>query len=238
MLVIACGGPHDVTVEVRLPDLASVERPVPGLPIILLPYDRDSLLDVLEAQAPAPRPHVSALDSLFEAFRGPYLEIARAAHFVERYRDSLTVLRAALDTLDRADEAYHTRFQLFAQLRDSLTRSERRRESAAVELRRARESFVPLTDSLRMEVRLWEDSTFRGYDSVVNNLVEDTGRQGLTDTTSVDGRVAMRIGRGAWWVYARAWDVEDPNSEWYWNILIKTDTVVLNSGNGMRLPTY
>jgi len=150
----------------------------------------------------------------------------------------MTVLKSALDTLDRAESAYHVRFQIFAQLRDSLTRSESRREAAAADLRRARESFVPLSDSLRREVRLWEDSTFRAYDAMVTAFVDETGRAGLTDTTSADGRTTMTVGRGAWWVYARAWDVEDPNSEWYWNVRITRDTIVLDSRNGTRLPTY
>jgi hypothetical protein len=238
VLLAACNGPREVTVEVRVPDLDANAVVAPNLPLVILPYDRDSLLDVLESQATQPRPHVAALDSLFAAFRVPYVEVARAGRMVNRYRDSLTTLKAAMDTLLREDEAYRLRFQLFAQLTDSLERSEARRDSAATALRQARRTFVPLSDSLRQEVRAWEETTFRSYDSLVNDLAEQTGRTGMIDTTDSAGHSTMTVTRGAWWIYARAWDVEDPNSEWYWNVQLKGDTVRLDSRNGIRLPTY
>lgn len=234
----ACSGPRDVTVEVTLIGVEAEPTAVPHLPLVVLPYDRDSLLGVLERQAALPRPHVTALDSLFAAFRVPYLEFTRASRMVERYRDSLTTLKAAMDTLLRGDEAYRLRFQLFAQLSDSLAHAETQRNQAATRLQRARLWFVPLSDSLRRHVRAWEDSTFREYDSLVTGLAEQTGRTGLIDTTDSEGRATIRVGRGAWWVYARAWDAEDPNSEWYWNVPLAGDTVRLNSRNGTKLPTY
>ena len=238
VLLAACGGPRKVTIEVKVLDLEANLAIAPNLPLVILPYDRDSLLDVLENQAAEPRPHVALLDSLFAAFRVPYFEIARAGAMVNRYRDSMTTLKAAMDTLPREDEAYRLRFQLFAQLTDSLERSEARREVAATALREARGTFVPLSDSLRREVRAWEEATFRSYDSIVTNLAEETGRTGMIDTTDSAGHSTMIVGRGAWWVYARAWNVEDPNSEWYWNVQLKGDTVRLDSSHGLRLPTY
>jgi len=238
VLLAACNGPREVTVEVRVLDLDANAVVAPNLPLVILPYDRDSLLDVLESQATRPRPHVAALDSLFAAFRVPYVEVARAGRMVNRYRDSLTTLKAAMDTLLREDEAYRLRFQLFAQLTDSLERSEARRDRATTALHQARRTFVPLSDSLRQEVRAWEETTFRSYDSLVTDLAEQTGRTGMIDTTDSAGHSTMTVARGAWWVYARAWDVEDPNSEWYWNVQLKSDTVRLDSRNGIRLPTY
>ncbi|MEE8492170.1 MAG: hypothetical protein V3S60_11040 [Acidimicrobiia bacterium] len=238
VLLAACNGPRDVTVVVSVLDLEANPTVASSLPLVILPYDRDSLLDLLERQAARPRPHVAVLDSLFAAFRVPYLEVARAARMVDRYRDSMTTLKAAMDTLPREDEAYRFRFQLFAQLSDSLERSEARRERATTALRRARRTFVPLSDSLRQEVRVWEETTFDGYDSLVTALADLTDRTGLIDTTDSTGHATMLVGRGAWWVYARAWDVEDPNSEWYWNVQITGDTVRLDDRNGRRLPTY
>lgn len=238
VLLAACNGPREVTVEVSVPDLDANPTVAPNLPLVILPYDRDSLLGVLESQAARPRPHVAALDSLFAAFQVPYSEFARASRMVNRYRDSMTTLKAAMDTLLRGDEAYRVRFQLFAQLSDSLERSETQRDRASTGLQRARRTFVPLSDSLRQAVRSWEDTTFRGYDSLVTNLAELTGRTGMIDTTDSAGRSTMMVGRGEWWVYARAWDASDPNSEWYWNVQLTGDTVRLDSRNGTRLPTY
>lgn len=239
MLAIAgCNGPRDVTVEVWAPDLDDQLDPVPGLPLVILPYDRDSVLALLESEALQPRPHVAVLDSLFAAFRIPYRTFRFAAVQVERYRDTLNALKTAMDTLLRGDEAYRERFQLFAQLSDSLELAQGRRDKALTGLEQARRSFVPLSDSLRQEVRLWEAETFAGYDTMVTNLAEDTGRVGLVDTTDMSGRSTINVGRGSWWVYARAWDVADPNSEWYWNVPLSGDTVRLDERNGTRLPTY
>jgi hypothetical protein len=237
-LALGCDGPREVTIEVTVPDLDGVEHPAADLPIVILPYDRDSLLGVLEARAASSRPHMRALDSLFSAFQVDYLAFARAAHQVARFHDSMALLKGTLDTLDRSTEDYHTWFQVFAQLKDSLARSERHRDEAAGELRRARTAFVPLSDSLRQEVRQWEQETFRDYDDMVADLIKDSGRNGLRDTTATDGHATVALGRGAWWVYARAWDVENPNSEWYWNVAVTRDTVRLNSQNGLRLPSY
>jgi hypothetical protein len=236
--LIGCDVTQDVVIVVELPDLESREIPISGLPIIILPYDRDSFLAVLESSSERPRPHVRALDSLFLAFQAPYEKFARAAGLVRRYRDSLAHFKAELDTLPRDAEEYRRRFQQFAQLSDSLERAERLREAAATELGQARLSFVPLTDSLRREVRVWEEATFAGYDIMVKDLVDDTGRLGVSDTTGVRGQVSLTLGRGPWWVYARAWDILDPNSEWYWNVPITSDTINLHSSNGTRQATY
>ena len=233
-----CDARREVVIQVELPDLEDTPTPVSGLPIVILPYDRDSLLGVLEAEAETPRPHVALLDSLFGAFQEPYVAFATAAAKMDRYRDTLTVLKATLDTLPRESEPYRNGFQQFAVHSDSLEQAEREREAATRALERARTSFVPLSDSLRAEVRLWEAQTFAGYDTLVKNLVDETGRFGVSDTTDALGEAHVTLGRGPWWIYARAWNIRDPNSEWYWNVLVESDTVVLTSRNGSWLPTY
>ena len=43
---------------------------------------------------------------------------------------------------------------------------------------------------------------------------------------------------GTWWIYARAWDTSDPNSQWYWNVPSNADTILLSSRTGQRRPRY
>ena len=69
----ACERPRDVAVRVSIPGPDSVETPVTGVGLIALPYDRDSVLAALEASARSPRPDTTALDSLFRAFRVPFV---------------------------------------------------------------------------------------------------------------------------------------------------------------------
>jgi hypothetical protein len=39
-------------------------------------------------------------------------------------------------------------------------------------------------------------------------------------------------------VYARSWDATDPNAEWYWNIPVEDDTLLLSSRTARRQPRY
>jgi hypothetical protein len=105
-------------------------------------------------------------------------------------------------------------------------------------LDRARGEFVRQSDSLRTILRQWEDSTYRGYDSIVENLTRSRGREAATDTTGATGWAHFKLPSGQWWLYARAWDTGDPNAEWYWNVPLDSDTILLSSRTGRRRPKY
>jgi hypothetical protein len=105
-------------------------------------------------------------------------------------------------------------------------------------LDRARSEFLNRSDTLRAAVRQWEDSTYRGYDSIVENLAKQTRREPVTDSTDATGWAKLTLPRGRWWIYARAWDTSDPNSEWYWNLPVNGDTLLLSSRTGRRQPKY
>jgi hypothetical protein len=59
-----------------------------------------------------------------------------------------------------------------------------------------------------------------------------------TDTTDASGWAHFTLAPGEWWLYARAWDTSDPNSEWYWNVPLQGDTLRLSSRSGRRQPRY
>ena len=81
------GGSREVAVRVSIPDPASTETPAAGVGVVALPYDRDSVLESLEARAGSPRPDTAALDSLFARFRGPLT--AKRISYVEGHAYSL-----------------------------------------------------------------------------------------------------------------------------------------------------
>lgn len=234
----ACDGPRDIAVQVRVPGPDGVEAAVPRLPVAVLPYDRDSVLAALEAMSPEPRPYQNQLDSLFTAFRTPYRAFAITSHRVGTVRETLASLKQALDSIPRGAPEYHDKFQQFAQLTQVLAVAEAERDQASDRLEAARRTFVPLSDSLRREVRVWEDRTFQGYNTMVKDLADASGRDPVSDTTDAAGWALVTMRRGPWWVYARAWDAEDPNAEWYWNVLVSGDTLILDAQNGRRLPKY
>jgi hypothetical protein len=240
-LVVAlagCRSERNVAVRVSIPDADSRETPAAGVGIIALPYDRDSVLASLEARARTPRPHTAALDTLFTRFRGPFTRYTRISYAASELRDTLDLLRRALDTVPHGSPHYGPGSARVRRMADSLSAIETQAEQARTQLDRARSDFVSRSERLRTAVRHWEDSTYRGYDSIVENLTRSRGREAATDTTDATGWAHLVLAPGRWWLYARAWDTSDPNAEWYWNVPVEDDTVLLSSRTGRRRPRY
>ncbi|HEU5305563.1 MAG TPA: hypothetical protein VFU40_13015 [Gemmatimonadales bacterium] len=237
-VVAACRSSSEVAVRVSIPNTDTIETPAAGVGVVALPYNRDSVLARLEARAGTKRPHTAALDSLFARFRGPFTAYTAAAYAVGQLRDSIDQLRQRLDSLPPGAPENPALIGRYRQLSDSLTVTERRTNRARIELDRARAEFVGASESLRAAVRHWEDSTYRGYDSIVENLVRRSGRAAVTDTTGATGWASFVLPAGRWWIYARAWDTSDPNAEWYWNLPVSGDTMLLSSRTGRRRPRY
>lgn len=209
-----------------------------NLQLIALPYDRDSVLATFTARRPRPERESRQLDSLFVAFRGPFTVYASAAYRVQSRKRSLALLKARLDSLPRQSPAYDSLYRQFATGSDSVPAAEKRRDDAQRELSLARSKLAPRIDSLRQLMSRWEDSTYRGYDSVTKVLGSGIGREPMADSTGPDGKVTLHLPRGEWWVYARSWDAWDPYSEWYWNVPVTGERLVLDKNNGKRQPRY
>lgn len=232
------GGRREVAVRVSIPDPASAETPAAGVGVVALPYDRDSVLASLEARASSQRPDTAALDSLFARFRGPFTTYTAISYAEGELRDSLRRLRGRLDSVPRQSPDYAALSAGHARLSVSLLRTERRARQARVALDRARLDFVSRSESLRSAVRHWEDSTYRGYESIVESLAKARRREPVTDTTDATGWAHFTLAPGNWWIHARAWDTSDPNSQWYWNTPADSDTILLSSRSGQQRPRY
>ncbi len=238
LAVAACERPNDVAVRVSIPGPDSVSASVPGVGLIALPYDRDSVLRALAAAARTPRPSTSELDSLFQQFRIPFAGYAKAAYEAEQLRRSLDSLKSRLDSLPRNAPEYRSLYARFAQRSETLSQAEKREKTARAALDAARATFVSRSDSLRARVRRWEDSTYQGYDSIVRRIARDRGMTAVTDTTGADGWAHFHLRGKPWWIYARSWDASDPNAEWYWNVKVTGDTVILDAHSGTRRAKY
>ena len=234
----ACERPREVAVRVSIPGPDSVETPVTGVGLVALPYDRDSVLAALEAQAATPHPDTTALDSLFRAFRVPFMSYTAAVQRAGALRDSIERFRTRLDSLPRNTPEYRREYAAFALLEDSLGERRAAVERARRELDRARAEFAERGDSLRAGIRHWEDSTYRGYDSITRNLAARRRQDPRTDTTGADGWASFTLPPGEWWIYGRSWDATDPNSEWYWNLPVTDDTMLLSSRTGRQRRRY
>jgi hypothetical protein len=234
----ACDTDHEVAARVSIPDADSREAPAAGVGVVALPYDRDSVLASLEARARAPRPQTAALDTLFARFRGPFTRYTSLSYQASAVRDTLDQLRQMLDSTPAGSVSRRELSLRVRRAADSLSGLDRSLERARSELDRARAEFVGRSESLRTAVRRWEDSTYRGYDSIVESLTRSRGQEPATDTTGPTGWARFTLAPGRWWLYARAWDTSDPNSEWYWNVPVTEDTVLLSSRTGKRRPRY
>jgi hypothetical protein len=234
----ACEGPRDVAVRVSIPAPDSSDTPVSGVGLVALPYDRDSVLASLEAGARSPRPATERLDSLFAGFRGPFNRYSTATSRLGRLQDSAGGLKARLDTLPRDSPDYARLYAGLEGLADRVRAAQRETDTARAALDRARTGFVAQSESLRAAIRHWEDSTYRGYDSIVRGLAGTRRLEPLTDTTDAQGWARFRLAPGRWWIYGRSWDATDPNAEWYWNVPVEGDTMLLSGRSGRRQPRY
>jgi hypothetical protein len=236
--IYGCHTARKIAVRVSIPDADSRETPAAGVGIIALPYDRDSVLASLESRARRPRPNTAGLDTLFARFRGPFTRFTAISFLASGLRDSLNLLRRDLESREPSSPQYRSLSARARRLTDSLSSIEKRLVRARAELDHARAEFVSRSDSLRTAIRRWEDSTYRGYDSIVENLTKSRGREAATDTTGETGWADFTLAPGRWWIYARAWDTSDPNAEWYWNLPVTEDTILLSSRSGQRRPRY
>lgn len=234
----ACGGPRDVAIQVLIPGADSALAPAVDLPVVALPYNRDSVLASLEARAGQPRPHTAALDDLFAQYRQPFAAYAVATARGQAFHDTLTAIRATLDTIARSAPEYQSLYRRFTVVTDSVAEADRASKAASDRLNRARRELSGPIESLRVEVRAWEDSIYGGYDTLVQNLANASMREPTSDTTKAGGWATLRLTPGRWWIYVRSWDAHDPNAEWYWNIPVTQDTIVLDPRNGQRRPKY
>jgi len=234
----ACERPRDVAVRVSIPGPDSVETPVTGIGLVALPYDRDSVLRALEAASPAPRPDTAELQRLFREFRAPFTAYTGTVFAAGQLRDSLDRHKAQLDSLPRSTPEYRERYAEFTRMTDSLAALRKRAEQSREALDRARATFVERSDTLRAAIRHWEDSTYSGYDSITRALASQRHRDPVTDTTGADGWAHFSLAPGRWWIYGRSWDATDPNAEWYWNVPVDGDTILLSSRTGQQRPRY
>jgi len=211
---------------------------VAHLGLVALPYNRDSLLQVLEARSPRPVALTRPMDSLFQIFRAPFVAYASAAYHLSALERALAARKRQLDSIPRSSPRYDSLYRSFAAGSDSFAVLRQRRDEAQHTLAEYRNRISTPLDSLRQRMSQWEDSTYRSYDSLTKVLGTGIGREPIADSTDATGKLTLRLPPGDWWIYARSWDTWDPNSEWYWNLPVKGERLTLDRASGRRLPRY
>lgn len=238
LAALAGCGPRETVIRVAIRDPDGRLAPVARLPLVLLPYDRDSILSALVQRSPLRRPDTRPLDTLFASIRAPFAALTLATDHSRRLHDTLGVLRSQLDTTSRASAHYRSLYLAFATAADSLAAIDRRMEEAGREAAAIIKRAHPRIDPIRQAMTRWEDSTFHSYGTAVNHLSTQLGQKPLALETGADGRLAVRLPKGRWWVYARAPDPADPNAGWYWNVPVRGDSISLDPATAEHRPCY
>jgi hypothetical protein len=228
----ACKSTATVTVQVAIPGVDGAEAPASDVALVALPYDRDSLIAALEGRAP-PRPSTAPLDSAFAAFRAPFKAYADAAVALRRLQDSVTELTSRRNAAAAADRPAAEAALRSAQASIAAAEAAVERERAALDAARAR---VAAADSVRAAFHAWRDVAWAGYDTITRSLTRF--RNPVADTTDALGVAQFELRGGDWWITATAWDADDPNAEWYWNVPVTGDTIRLVPATGRRRTRY
>ena len=152
----ACRGGH-VVIEAAIPDETGALTPLAGARLVLLPYDRDSLIQVLENRAPSARP----------SRRGSTASSTRSG----RRSTSTCALSAALARTTDSSRAARSRIP---------------RPRARDVLSATRDRLEPSIDSERIRIRAWEDTALRTYDSIGGLLVRQSYRDAIVDSTRAE----------------------------------------------------
>lgn len=221
---IGCGGGPQVSVHAAA-ELPGAEQPVnlADLPVRLVPYDRDAIFDSLEAAYAEPEPAIpqDILDQQ-QAVQTAQSEWRTAEERWATVRDSLRTLSTEMQRMQqqglRGTPQYTQAFRQFEQLDREETQLRQRMDAAFARFDELQRTALTRADSIRSVREAWGDRAYADFDRVVEDRLQQTGRQEYADTTDSSGLVRFRLPRGRWWVFAR---YTLPFEELYWNIPIE-----------------
>jgi len=226
----ACGS--SVTVEVTT-EGADGPQPQANLPLEFLPFNRDSVFDVLDSQAETPRPQMSEdLEAASQRVTNLQADWREKENAWSEARDSLRQLRDRLDQIDARDPDYRRLYDQFGQLENQERRLDRERKAAFDSFTTAQEQVSARQDSFKIVRDAWADEAYAGYYDIETELLD--GREIIMDTTNAQGRATVSVPSGDWWVTTRT---PVPQGEMYWNLMIPdVDTLRLDASNGELRP--
>jgi hypothetical protein len=231
MTLAGCGG-SPIVVEV-VADGPTGPMPQANTEVRLFPFDRDSVFDVLDAQASTPKPAVpedmvatfAEIADLQEQWRVKEREWSEG-------RDQLQSLSDELQGLDRRSRDYMQKYEQFGDLEQQVNRLDSEKVALFEQFTGLQESVAARVDSFRIARDSWEESTYADYFDIETEILRARKAEVLADTTGVDGTVSMSIPSGDWWIVSR---IPTASGELYWNIRVdpsQSDTLRLSVENG------
>lgn len=204
----ACSQP-EVVIEAAVPPTAgAAPGPVAGLPVRLLPYDRDAIIDSLTKEYGKPEPSIP-----------PDLAAQR---------DSLRALEAVWRQASGAQAG---------RLDGGPTGVKPPSPELRSRIEALRRTVEARLDSLRSERQRWAAAALEGFDEVARRRSEREDRSEVADTTDAAGAATFHVDEGRWWVYAR-YALPDEELYWNFPVEIKEKStrVRLEEANAKKRP--
>lgn len=234
ILLAACGG--TVTVQVLTEGSDDTLQPEENLIVEFLPFDRDELFSMLEAQADEPQPEVpDAVRAMFDTVSTLQADWREADTEWANVRDELKLLSDQLQRMDARSRQYRQRYERFLSLERRERALNRRKTEAFDRFTSIQNRSLAQVDSIRAVRESWGDIAFQDYFTVLDSILSATGREIYEDTTGSDGTVTRRLPGGDWWIHTRF--PVGLIDEYYWNLRInpaKLDTVRVTPENAER----
>lgn len=229
-VLAACGG-GEVTVRV-VTEGDTAQQPVEDLVLTFLPYDRDSIFDVLTEQASEPEPQLPEdLVDQYEEVQSAQQTWREAESRWAVLRDSLKNLSQQMEGLDRRSREYLQLFEQYNELEGQERQLNSQKDQLFARFDSLQKSTVSRADSMEAVIGAWEEIAFEDYTSITDSILEERGVEIQVDTTGANGYATTRLSGGEWWAYTR---FQLPFEELYWNLRVDTmfgDTIILSREN-------
>lgn len=218
----ACSRSGELVVQAAIGrDTTGAATGIDKLVIDLLPFDRDSIFEVLTRQASAPEPPIPpdlmALRDSLAAARELWTQAESQWNAV---RAEMQDLSGSMDGMNRGSREYVQAYGRFTDLESQERSLARAKDQAFAEYEALQGRYSARADSIKVVRFNWEDEAFARYGEIVDSLLEASGRQIHTDTTGGGGYAVFRVPAGRWHVYTR---YELPFEELYFNLPVQIE---------------
>ncbi len=216
---IAMGACSGAGTSVGIHAFLAEGEPIVGLEILSLPFDPDRITDSLTRAASQPRPTFPELQAEMAAYRRPGAEqLHEIGTSWRATRDSVKRLADSLSLVPPATPGYAAAYERLRQQYRRLAQRQAERDVAFREQMGDDRDLALRASDAADSLRIWESEAYADFPVLADSALARSGREPLEGVTDAEGRLALVLEPGPWWLVARMRDEDNPFSERYWNV--------------------